>query len=532
MKNFAQQGGRPGSPHTSRPTSAARRQIAANAKVQLKRPTLNQQEPVQHQSLSRRLSEGSNHAQLTSEQPQHRQQGHSTHVKRDPYDTDAESLDTTLPHGSVIQAPGSQRDRSRYDGQHGNEDNYNGESDGDGNSGDEEGDYDEQEWDDDEEQALMDVQLGNASYEEQLAYLVDHGFRQDMFGGGQSYPTTTSGGPNSLHGSGQVPDSDNFDDQGSASPSPQRPAVTNQSLRQFADQPIRRPSSAADSAQPMQRRTNLFQQGAAIRGQSRSDTNLNARSGRTHQKKTTAPRSSQPPSYSQVTREPNSEESGRQNTRTEPSVSLPQRGVRHVPEKVHVQSTKSVEAQAAAAAPILRQVKDEISDLAEPSVHHLTGEVEAIGYPHAGPVEDYDRSTLFDLNYSQLKNEDFDTVPRGLPPVLSEDMQRKTLVERLEYVQNSLNATDQAKFFSSLPTTEWEDAGDWFLDQFSNIVQRTKQVRQNKRKLAKEFEDEVEKRHKQVTKKQCQVDEALEEMKSRGQGLIKNPKGSKSPAKG
>jgi flagellar hook-basal body complex protein FliE len=81
-----------------------------------------------------------------------------------------------------------------------------------------------------------------------------------------------------------------------------------------------------------------------------------------------------------------------------------------------------------------------------------------------------------------------------------------------------------------LPTTEWEDAGDWFLDQFSSIIKRTKEARQKKRKLAQEFEKEVEKRHKHVSKKQHQVESAMSKMQTQGQGLVpRSPKPSVSP---
>jgi hypothetical protein len=131
------------------------------------------------------------------------------------------------------------------------------------------------------------------------------------------------------------------------------------------------------------------------------------------------------------------------------------------------------------------------------------------------------------MDYNELKTEDFDTDPRRPDPVLSEDMLSKTLEERLRYVQKSLDAGDQAKFFRSLPTSEWEDAGDWFLHQFEGIIKRTRETRQEKRKLAREFEKEVEKRHRHVDKRSRQVDEAMQKMSAHGQGLLP----PKSPAR-
>lgn len=151
-----------------------------------------------------------------------------------------------------------------------------------------------------------------------------------------------------------------------------------------------------------------------------------------------------------------------------------------------------------------------------------------------GPSEDYDAPVLFDMSYEQLHKEDFDHEPRGTNRVLSADMQSRSLIERLVHVQNKCNPVDQSQFFRALPTREWEDAGDWFLDQFSRVIDRAKEVRQKKRKIARDFEDKVQGRYTQVAKRQRNVEDALGEMKEKGQGLIpKSPRASKEPvAKG
>jgi hypothetical protein len=146
------------------------------------------------------------------------------------------------------------------------------------------------------------------------------------------------------------------------------------------------------------------------------------------------------------------------------------------------------------------------------------------------PDCDYDPGALETMDYHQLKNESFDNDPRASDHPLSTDMREKPLKERLIHVQQNLDARKQADFFHALPTAEWEDAGDWFLDQFSEIIQRTKQARQKKRKLAQEFEDEIEKRHKHVSKKYRQVEDAMSRMQAQGEGLVpRSPRPSKSP---
>ncbi|KAF2743447.1 hypothetical protein M011DRAFT_471390 [Sporormia fimetaria CBS 119925] len=152
--------------------------------------------------------------------------------------------------------------------------------------------------------------------------------------------------------------------------------------------------------------------------------------------------------------------------------------------------------------------------------------------PPATPIEDYDLTTLYQMSYEELKNEDFDHVPRKQPPVLSQDMLGKPLPDRLDHVMKGLAPDDQSKFFMSLPTAEWEEAGDWFLEKFQDIIGRTTQARQQKRKLARGFEGEVEKRHQHVAKKRRQVDQALQDMRSQGQNVLpRSPRPSKSPAR-
>ena len=57
-------------------------------------------------------------------------------------------------------------------------------------------------------------------------------------------------------------------------------------------------------------------------------------------------------------------------------------------------------------------------------------------------------------------------------------------------------------------------------------------ARQQKRKLATEFEDEIEKRYRYVAKRQHHVEGALDKMKTQGEGLVpKSPRASKSPKK-
>ena len=84
------------------------------------------------------------------------------------------------------------------------------------------------------------------------------------------------------------------------------------------------------------------------------------------------------------------------------------------------------------------------------------------------------------------------------------------------FAASELDRRDQAKFFASLTIDDWEQAGDWFLDRFGDVMKRLKEARREKREAAKRFEDEVEHRHDVISKKRKLTDDALSEMKTSG----------------
>jgi hypothetical protein len=141
---------------------------------------------------------------------------------------------------------------------------------------------------------------------------------------------------------------------------------------------------------------------------------------------------------------------------------------------------------------------------------------------------DYNYEDLTKMSYTELKNESFDTDPNAEPSVLPDNIASQPLGDRLEFARQNLDNARRSNFFSSLPATEWEEAGDWFLDQFSSLIEQSRKARQKKRKLAHAFEDEVEQRHQHVAKRQQQVEDAMAKMKAQGEGLMpKSPRPSK-----
>ena len=140
---------------------------------------------------------------------------------------------------------------------------------------------------------------------------------------------------------------------------------------------------------------------------------------------------------------------------------------------------------------------------------------------------DYEPPVLFELEYTSLRNESFDTDPNGKTFDIPNVEQDASLDTRLCALSKH-EPQDQADYLASIPMREWEEAGDWFLTQFSGVLGKLKDARQQKRRAAKCFEDEIESRHGAVSKKRKLTEDELGSMKkSGGQVLQGTPKKNK-----
>ncbi|KAH9826150.1 Extracellular mutant protein 11 [Teratosphaeria destructans] len=140
---------------------------------------------------------------------------------------------------------------------------------------------------------------------------------------------------------------------------------------------------------------------------------------------------------------------------------------------------------------------------------------------------DYDHETLVSMKYEDVKAADFDVDPHAQPFHLPGDMSADTLHGKLASMRR-FEPQAQAAFFASLPLSEWEEAGDWFMEQFGQTLAKYKHARQEKRKAAKQFEDEIARRHEAVSKKRKVTEDALMDMRQSGsQVLFGTPKGKK-----
>jgi hypothetical protein len=504
-----------------------RQAIAANAKVSLKRDSAAQQAhtlgaPSSHPY--RGVGNAQNSSATIQHAPQRRQPGQAH--QPDPYGTDAESIDTTV-NQSVIQLEDSQTMGHHHQQQDGVA--YQSEESGDEGSDDEEDEEypltKEHPLTQEESDYLIQQGQEHLKIGEAIEFLVQNGRRGFGTVDGDSYPSTTDGHPTEWERAPE-PSSEAYDNGAVVSLSP-RPTTAN------VQQPLAPPSMHrgtfnAGAGQTAQRPSKVFQQSAQLRDQQRVNTFRQQPPGFGIQPNAAPMQSNQPPSYSQASREPAAVQTTKPQTRPNHQVAFFQPG--EVPQRRPGPHFAAAQPFRAAEAPIATKRSSQAHDVVVPVIQHQPMEAVSAQDSVARPGGDYDPEVLNKMAYEELKNESFDTDPRGVDQPLSDEMLQKPLVERLTHVQNNFDSDRQAKFFQALPTGEWEDAGDWFLDKFSNIIQRTREARQAKRKLAQEFEDEIEKRHKHVNKKQQQVDNALSKMQAQGEGLMpRSPKRSKSP---
>lgn len=139
---------------------------------------------------------------------------------------------------------------------------------------------------------------------------------------------------------------------------------------------------------------------------------------------------------------------------------------------------------------------------------------------------DYGPSELYNKDYASLKAEPFDHHPNAQPFVVSDLPDSSALVDKIAHLAHAEPKT-QSEFFASLNIDEWEEAGDWFLDRFGETIKRLKEVRREKRKASRAFEDEIEVREVAVSKKRALTRAAMVDMKSNGAAVLTGTPGKK-----
>ena len=131
------------------------------------------------------------------------------------------------------------------------------------------------------------------------------------------------------------------------------------------------------------------------------------------------------------------------------------------------------------------------------------------------PRPDYSPTALTSMTFVDLQRQQFGHDPRAQPysfPTNSENTDTPSTLDGKMTFLLSRSMSERNLFFRSLSAESWEDAGDWIVEHFANIIKALKSCRQQRRRVAREHELELARRHVRIQKKSRAIDQALEEM--------------------
>ncbi|KAF3767399.1 hypothetical protein M406DRAFT_69546 [Cryphonectria parasitica EP155] len=132
---------------------------------------------------------------------------------------------------------------------------------------------------------------------------------------------------------------------------------------------------------------------------------------------------------------------------------------------------------------------------------------------------DYDDAVLEKMSFADLQNEPFDHDPTKQAVQSPAKPPADNLDEMLQFYRDKSEGA-QTQFFTQMSVRDWEDSGDWFLEQFGDIMKRMKQARQDKRKMVEHFETEISNREEAVRCKKESIDRKLSKLRHDGKAMM------------
>lgn len=132
---------------------------------------------------------------------------------------------------------------------------------------------------------------------------------------------------------------------------------------------------------------------------------------------------------------------------------------------------------------------------------------------------DYDDSVLQKMSFEELQSEPFDHDPTKEIPESPAKPSGDNLSDRLKFYGEK-DEGSQAQLFTQMSVRDWEDSGDWFLEQFGDVVRKMKEARQAKRRMVEQFEKEVSNREEAVRYKKDNLDRKLSKLKNDSSAMM------------
>ena len=141
------------------------------------------------------------------------------------------------------------------------------------------------------------------------------------------------------------------------------------------------------------------------------------------------------------------------------------------------------------------------------------------------PELDYTFSQLSSMTYDQLHSESFDNDPHSPENNIRETLADAPLAQKLKYAfdlkRHEKQRLQRRQVFSSMTFAQYEECGNHLIDKFGEIMVKYRDTRQQKRKVAKDFEDEVARREKYVRGKKEVVDGDLRRLRRAGEDVVR-----------
>ena len=138
---------------------------------------------------------------------------------------------------------------------------------------------------------------------------------------------------------------------------------------------------------------------------------------------------------------------------------------------------------------------------------------------------DHNPDELSDMTYAQLRSEPFNIAPQSVNSALPEPIDKGTLNEKLEFLaqtkDQSIKKRQWNAFLASLSMEEYEKCGEIMVQQFTQIVSKFMDTRQQKRQMLTDFEDEIGKREQRVRGKAEAYQKHFSKLKRGGEDVVK-----------
>jgi hypothetical protein len=136
---------------------------------------------------------------------------------------------------------------------------------------------------------------------------------------------------------------------------------------------------------------------------------------------------------------------------------------------------------------------------------------------------DFDDEKLQKMAYTDLKKEDWDFVASSQKRTNPAGTQHSdiTLEDGIKYMVEDETADAQVQFFEEMSMAEYEEAGDFFINKFADLVKQIKDSRKKKRGLVTAFEKEIEEREKAVRVKCENLDKQFNDMRAGGEDVLR-----------